>query len=104
MELAVNKAWEWRRRLVSQQETSRFDKIHMPQMGLILQNQHFLANSSVRRNSSSCLVRVHSESSTWKTNLCLQTSTSLVSPLAYFYLSLPVILAGTDCEWCVFVV
>ena len=60
MKLAVKEAWEWRRLLVSQQETSRFDKLCMPQMGLILQNQHFLANASVRRNSSSCLVRVQS--------------------------------------------
>lgn len=101
MELAVKKAWEWRRGLVSQEETSRFDKICM---GLILQNQHFLANASVRRNSSSCLARVHSESSTWKTSLCLRNLTSLVSPVAHFYLSLPVILAGTDCEWCFSVV
>lgn len=79
----------------------RFDKLCMPQMGLILQNQDFLANASVRRNSSSCLVRVYSESSTWETNLCLQTSTSLFSPMAHFYLSLPVILAGTDCKQCV---
>jgi len=104
VELTVKKAWEWRRRLTSQQETSRLDKLCMPQMGLILQNQHFLANASVRRNSSSYLVRVHSESSTRKTNPCLQNPTSLVSPMAHFILSLPVILAGADCEQCVSVV
>lgn len=73
MKLAAEGAWE-----------CKFDKLCIPQMGLILQNQHSLANVPVGRNSTSHVFRVHSETSTWKSNPCLQAPTSPISLKTHF--------------------
>lgn len=95
MKLAVSKAWQWRIRLVSQQETSRLDKLCATD-GFNSAESAFLGECICQEKFRLLSCRRHSENSAWEANPCLQTPDSLFFPVAQFYLSLPGILAGTD--------
>lgn len=95
VKLGVRKAREWRIRLVSQQETSRLDKLCATD-GFNSAESAFCGKCICQEKFQLLSYRRHSEHSAWEVNPCLQSPASLFFPVAQFYSSLPGILAGTD--------